>query len=621
MRKIAAGAVVFLPIIWGCSAGPDGMALAQTAERSAAIRSTEAQSSVVVRRVWVGLDPNFYASDPAPDGRSVTEIDWSTGDLAIRDLGTGELRRITNKGSWNDSDEYAERSIFSPDGQQVAYAWFNEKLPAYEFRAIGVDGSAERVLLSQGQNIEYLWPHDWSPDGRELLTTIFRADRTNQLTVVAAEGGSARVLRTFDWRFAFEAEFSPDGRYVAYDFPPDEDSRDRDIFALAADGSRETTLVAGPGDDAFLGWVPGGRDILFSSDRSGTPGIWKLPVADGRPAGEPELLRADVWGLSPLGFARDAYFYGVTLEQPQVHTATIDLATGQILSPPTPVGDATAGVSSSGDWSPDGEKLAYLAGSSDSRTAYLVIRSAQGDEKQQIALEIRYPQDLRWSPDGRSVVIPGRGDKGRYGLWRVDLATGTTRLIVPRDPNQAPVSGYSLSLDGETAYFRRSESTRAGAILARDLDTGRETVIRRVQGVGDMSISPDGTMIAFNEYDRSAKVHRLLVAPFEGGEAHVIYTTPAPNFITSRTSLPWTPDGKHILFVQIDDERGSRSLWKIPAAGGEAQKLLERDDAGLLRSVRLHPDGRRIAFDAGQFEGEIWVMENVPGLASARGSN
>ena len=620
MRKIAAGALVFLPIIWGCNAGPDGTALAQTAEGSAAIRSAEAQSSVVLRRVWVGFDPNFYASDPAPDGRSVTEIDWSTGDLAIRDLGTGELRRVTNKGSWNDSNEYAERSIFSPDGQQIAYAWFNEKLTAYEFRAIGVDGSAERVLLSQGQNIGYVWPHDWSPDGKEVLTTIFRPDRTNQLTIVAAEGGSARVLKSFDWRYAFEAEFSPDGRYIAYDFPPDEDSRDRDIFALAADGSRETTLVAGPGDDVFLGWVPGGRDILFSSDRSGTPGIWKLPVADGRPAGEPELLQGDLWRLFPLGFARDAYFYGVTVEQPQVHTATIDLASGQILSPPTPVGDPTGGFSRSGDWSPDGEKLAYLAGSRDLGTMYLVIRSAEGDEKRQVPLEIRHARNLQWTPDGQSVVMSGYGEKGRSGIWRVDLAAGTTSLIVPRDLSEAPVRGYSPSLDGETAYFRRSESGRAGAIVARDLDTGHETVIRRVQSGGDMSISPDGTMIAFNEYDWSAKVHRLMVAPVEGGEARKIYSTPAPNGIVFRGGLPWTPDGKHILFVRYDDERETRALWKIPAAGGEPQKLLERDDA-VQWSVRLHPDGRRIAFDAGQSKGEIWVMENVPGLASAGGSH
>jgi hypothetical protein len=57
-------------------------------------------------------------------------------------------------------------------------------------------------------------------------------------------------------------------------------------------------------------------------------------------------------------------------------------------------------------------------------------------------------------------------------------------------------------------------------------------------------------------------------------------------------------------------------VWRIPAEGGEPQKT-ELAMEG-LRSLRFHPDGKRIAFSAGRQQYEVWVMENfLPPLKSA----
>jgi Tol biopolymer transport system component len=79
-----------------------------------------------------------------------------------------------------------------------------------------------------------------------------------------------------------------------YDFPPKEDSPDRDIFVLATNGSRETPLVEHPGNDFVLGWAPDGKRILFASDRTGVLSAWVIAVADGRPQGAPELVKSDI---------------------------------------------------------------------------------------------------------------------------------------------------------------------------------------------------------------------------------------------------------------------------------------------------------------------------------------
>ena len=94
--------------------------------------------------------------DISPDGRQLTFVDWSTGDLAIRDLDTGEDRRLTNKGSWLESSEFAEYSIISPDGASVAYAWRRDD-GTYELRLVGIDVSGDRPL-ARGSALEYILP-------------------------------------------------------------------------------------------------------------------------------------------------------------------------------------------------------------------------------------------------------------------------------------------------------------------------------------------------------------------------------------------------------------------------------------------------------------------------------
>jgi Tol biopolymer transport system component len=72
------------------------------------------------------------------------------------------------------------------------------------------------------------------------------------------------------------------------------------------------------------------------------------------------------------------------------------------------------------------------------------------------------------------------------------------------------------------------------------------------------------------------------------------------------TGIAWSPDGRHILFSEADDETGGVVLWLIPFAGGEPRRLLETSPLG---QPRFHPDGTRFLFETGEPRGEIWLME------------
>ena len=55
-------------------------------------------------------------------------------------------------------------------------------------------------------------------------------------------------------------------------------------------------------------------------------------------------------------------------------------------------------------------------------------------------------------------------------------------------------------------------------------------------------------------------------------------------------------------------EKKGISLWRILPEGGDLQKLWQSEKE--LRGLRVHPDGRQIAFYTIKIDTEVWVMEN-----------
>lgn len=140
-------------------------------------------------------------------------------------------------------------------------------------------------------------------------------------------------------------------------------------------------------------------------------------------------------------------------------------------------------------------------------------------------------------------------------------------------------------------------------IIRRDLETGRQEEVYRKAAppdIGGLTFSPDGKYLSFSTSDTDTaapKSHVIRIMPSAGGKTRDLLQGKLGTF----TSHAWTRDGKVILFVK------GKELWQIPAEGGEPQKINIDVE---LRDVRLHPDGRRIAFTSGKTSKEVWVMEN-----------
>ena len=559
------------------------------------------QSAMVVRMVWKGGDGGTVS----PDGSYFAYTDWDTGDLTTYELATGKKRHVTNKGSWSESDEQAEGCVISPEGKQIAYSWYNRD-GLYDFRIIGKDGSDPRVLYHSDE-MNFIVPSDWSSDGKHILAAVYRKDKSVQIALISVPDGTVRILKTMEWYHpGGKMLFSPDGRYIAYDMSEKDNLDKGDILIMAADGSREIPLVKHPADDNLLGWTPDGKRILFSSDRTGIISAWAIQVADGKPQGSPEVIKPDIGRMEPIGFTRDgSFYYFLGTSMIDVLSFTYDPVTGKVIDQPAPIIQRIVGTTGNPVWSPDGRFLAYI---SRPNVTYgfspgtLVIHTLENGEEREISPALSTFSDLRWSPDGCFFLAWGIDKKGQYGIYRIDVQTGAILLIV-----KGQVHHPVWSSDGKMILYV-SEQT----ILAHDLETNEEKQLFKAVGKispANLVISPDGRQLAFS-LSGAVPETSLMVMPTAGGSPREILQLKDPESIRSgwHGNIEWIADGRLILFVKAQKDR-SNELWQIPAEGGNPRNL-GIINKGIISDLRVHPDGRRIAFTNARLGGDVWVIEN-----------
>ncbi|MHB1193405.1 MAG: TolB family protein [Longimicrobiales bacterium] len=622
-RSIVAGVVLFT--LLACEQPPDspiaqaGLFTTVGAPRSWKLEPPPADTiRTVTRRVWYGESADYLGS-PTPDGTAIAFHDWNTGDLAIRDLTTGAIQNLTNNPAPY-APGFGMFPVISQDAQRVAYTWLEFEKPfEWQLRVVDRENPEPRVLHAVEP---WIHPTDWSPDNKQVVALKLLPDGTYQIVLVSAEDGSVRVLKQLDWRMPMNMAFSPDGRFVAYDFPADpaiEESRD--LFLLPLDGSPEGRLVNHPADDMFFGWAPDGRHILFSSDRTGAPAAWLLRVVDGVAEGSPLLVKPDMWQSVPMGFARDGrFFYGVKTGNQTVRIASLDPETGEAVGPPVPGTARSLGTTSWPSWSPDGHHLAFLLQPSLAQAPrILAIRSIETGEERHLRLpmELNYPTQPLWTPDGRAILLRSQDREGQHGLYRANVLTGETQPVFKK-PLWA-IRTFDVLAGGDAIVYVSEGKNEAGnaeaRILVRNLDSGEEREIHRfpTQGAEEFRqivLSPDGETVAVlhtKALDADSPANAVLLLSIAGGE-------PRELLRGSFQNLAWLPNGRFLLLRVPDDPKDSGGggqrmhLSRVDVKSGQVSEAgLTMDGAGLMALSR---DGRRLAYLDGASAVEVWVMEN-----------
>ncbi len=576
---------------------------------------------VVTRQMWSGSKVDAYGG-VSPDGRFLSFTDWDTGDLAIHDFTTGQDRRLTNKGSWNESVEQALMSSISRDGKQVAYGWL--VTDSYELRTIDVNGGKPRVLVARPKT--GLQPLDWSPDGRWIAVQVERADRTGDIGLVATADGTLRILKSIG-RAQFPLSrmtFSPDSKYLACDLPASGNPDQHEIHLLAVDGGLDSPALAQSANDRVLGWSSDGR-LLFTSERTGLTGIWAQVIRDGKPQGGPELIKANV-NPYPVGLTRTgALFYSVVSSVPSIYLASVDFDTDKVLSGPTPMPQPYFGLSNFPQWSRDGKYLAYLskrdANSRNGQLNILSIRAIDTGQVRELHPDLlmlnvgtlAYPL---WTPDGAALIVSATDKQGGQGIYRIDARSGATTPLVIRASGEARVIiARGIAPDGKTIYLeRRDGSSNTAALFAHDLSSGQERELVRRDALAMTALSPDGRSLAVIAVDRSTRSSVLMLMPVDGGTPRELLRTSNSGADSLGAFVAWLPDAKSIIFRK--GPAVARGMFRIPADGGNAVKYGAEWSLG---QPVMNPNGRDVAFAMGQHTIEVWAMDNfLPKAAAAR---
>jgi Tol biopolymer transport system component len=595
--------------------------------------ATQGTQGIVTRRIVAGIEWLPMGS-LSPDGRHVAD-ESEDGELAIRDLLTGEERLLTHEAT--QTEGWAERSRISPDGRWVAYSWYEpgegtDTEGGFSVRVISVEGGESRVLVRK-EGMQYAQPFDWSADGTQVLVGLTRSDGTNQIGLVDVADARLHIVKSLGRAPPTNMALSRDGKYVAYDLQREANTPGHTVRIVAADGSHDREVTGPGGHSIVLGWEPSGRYLLYYGDHSGSPSVWAQQAQEGRPAGDPVLIRSDLWNLIPIGFtAGGDFFYGVMTGRVDMLTVLTDTETGAPIGEPRSVTPRyQAGAAWSPRWSPDGRYLAYRwtpptgQGWSALRRT-LVIRAVESGEFREIDLDLAVFNTPDWSTDGRFIVGfamegPTRG-RNEVGIYRIDVQTGEHGFA---HTVEGILRGTAWLDDGRTVLYKGvgdDEGPQQCRFVTLELSSGREREIYRWPCRSLdwwWTLSPDRHTIAgvFGPVENLGEDPWTLrlVSLSDGTARDLAQFKPwVADDVAGPAGWPeifWTPNSRSFRFRgclspdQVIEGLNRCPNWSFDVVTGERRRLA--DDAPM---GSIHRDGRRVAFADGETAYEIWVMED-----------
>jgi hypothetical protein len=299
-----------------------------------------------------------------------------------------------------------------------------------------------------------------------------------------------------------------------------------------------------------------------------------LPVLEGRTrpaaAGDPILQTSRKTGdmnlaptVSPDGklvafFARRGLF--------EIELFVADAQTGHVikkLAGPTSNShfDAITFISSSGAWSPDNSKFAFIAQVEGNHEIAILDVNSTRIEKQLRVPGVGAIANIAWSPNGKTIAFSGQHG-GVSDLYLIDLAAGSVRQLT--NDRYADIQP-AWSPDGTTLAFATDRGAQTSfetmsfsplQLATMDVATGRISVFSpfaRGKHINPQ-YSPDGQSLFFiSDQDGFSDVYRLQLA--SGAVTRVTRLSTGVSGITDISpALTVAPTTGRMLFSVFQDQ-------------------------------------------------------------------
>jgi Tol biopolymer transport system component/DNA-binding winged helix-turn-helix (wHTH) protein len=449
-----------------------------------------------------------FTSDPgaqvqpafSPDGNQVA-FAWSglkgnNRDIYTKLVDSENPLRLTS----DNTDNYSP--VWSPDGRSIAFMRNSDSdRGIYIIPAIG--GPARKVYTPKG-TIE--WERgtlSWSPDGKHLVfpdgKTANSPSSIYSLSLDSLEAVPISSPPKF-WDGDVGPVFSPDGTKIA--FLRATDAAVRDIYVMDATGGEPHRLT---NDDRFVNavtWTRDGSAIIFSSDRRGKFSLWRVELSGGDPVRLP-VGGEDAFNpvIAPEG---NRMVYAQSSSKWSIMRARLNPA--QSKEPPTPLLSSTQ-QDSAPQISPDGMHIAFQSWRSGTQEIW--ICSSNGTELAKLtSFERSLTGSPAWSPDGKQITFDSRPD-GHSHIFVVDVQGGIPHQVTHGDSNDIVPS---WSRDGRWIYFGSNRGGNWQVWKVPAIGGEPQQVTRNGGYVAIGSL--DGKYIYYARAD-AAGIWRI---PVEGGE-------------------------------------------------------------------------------------------------------
>jgi Tol biopolymer transport system component/DNA-binding winged helix-turn-helix (wHTH) protein len=479
---------------------------------------------------------------------------------------------------------------WSPGGDQIAFTRYSEK--TFSIYIVSALGGTERRLYvgtaSMGSGIS------WSPDGKWLaFPESSPADPTRAwISVLSVADSSIHALSSPPpGSLDHEPAFSRDGRKLAF-IRSTVAGVSNDVYVMPANGGQPKRLtfdnrpIMGP-----PAWTADSREIIFSSNRSATTGLWRVSPDDGtlRPVAGP--IGDAKWPSIPA--KGDSLVYEQWISKANIWRLHLRDATHYEKSPSALVSEK--GYKARPELSPDGKKIAFES----DRLGFWDIWTCDvdGGNCDDITDLHGTAGRARWSPDGRYIAFefhPGE----RSEIYVVEVPGGVPRLLktIPGADNLSP----SWSHDGKWLYFASKHGAEPFQIWRMPFPGGSPVRLTKNGGIGPEE-SPDGRYIYYAKYERGG-VWRMPIG--DGEESEVL------SDIGGGGWAEWALRPNGIYYLKYGRYPQAASIALLEFANGNTIPIwnLEKEAGWGLSMAR---DGKSIVYIQNEFsESNLMLVRN-----------
>lgn len=476
------------------------------------------------------------------------------------------------------ADGHVANPRWMPDGQGVVYLHLQE--PTLQFVRVSPMGGAGQVIHQDtgaygvrgmsiaGDGRQIVYAKRSSPGGAHQLWLLSLVNgETSQLTTPLA--GSLGDI---------DPLFAPDGRSIVFVRSSDEVTKD--IYTLDIDRNSLTRLTHDNRKINGVAWSPDGRQLLFTSTRSGIYRLWTIDREGGEP--QPLSLGWESAQRPGTSLGVDALIF-----EDWKHTAKLMSMDLTRKTPPQPL-KMSLRWDSNPSLSPDGKDMVFAS----NRGGPIGIwRSALNSDvaHEWANLDGAFIDNPTWSPDGRRIVFDA-SPEGRAQLYLLDSGSTVPRpLPLGNFDNRTP----AWSRDGEWIYF---ESNRDGSWQLYGWHVGSEKLnrINVVDGRNPQE-SIDGEWLLYAAGENIVRCRKTQCLSDVAGNSDA--SEELISGIQEEDIYNWTPARQGIYFVQRMPD--STALPEIAFYGYADRKIetiatLNRDFRGW--GMTLSPDETQLYF-------------------------